>query len=333
MVRYRFGAVTVHSGLPLPGYARYRTRSSDGHGTVTVRPAGPPPSGTPLWRLRGARGALDVSITADGRHLVTADGLAPCTVGPGPTVAWHVGAAPSVDDADFLLSTIVPWALGRQLDVAVLHAATVVGPAGAVLLCGRSGAGKSTLSAALHRQVGWRLFGDDSAVLCVDAGRPAVYSCSREVRLWADAGKLLQMGAGVPLPRYQTKHRYAVDGAAGDPVPVVAVVRLTEPASAGRPALTRLSGPEGIVLIRDGLKRLAPLSPAELAREFEFLIRWGAGVPAAALQYPHSSDALAPAMRLIVDLAGSPAGHRRDATRQARSAAGRATASDDRRTA
>lgn len=307
MIRYRFGAVTVDSGVPLPGYARYRTRSHGGRGSVTVSRAGTPPTGTPLRRFRGARGVLDVSVTTDGRHLVTADGLAPCTVGPGSTVAWHVGEAPSADDADFLLSTIVPWALGRQPEVAVLHAATVVGPAGAVLLCGRSGAGKSTLSTALHRQVGWRLFGDDSAVMCVDDGRPAVYSCSREVRLWADAGELLQMEAGVPLPRYRTKHRYPVVDSADDPVPMVAVIQLMEPAIPAQgvaiePALTRLSGAEGIVTIRDGIKRIAPLSSAEAAQEFDFLIRWGAGVPVAALRYPRSIDTLATAIRLIVGL-------------------------------
>jgi hypothetical protein len=86
---------------------------------------------------------------------------------------------------------------------------------------------------------------------------------------------------------------------------MVAVIRLTKPAMpaiGAQPALTRLSGAEGIVTIRDGLKRIAPLSSAEAAQEFDFLIRWGAGVPAAALWYPRSADTLATAIQLIVGL-------------------------------
>jgi hypothetical protein len=321
-VRYRFGAVTVCSGVPLPGYARYRTPAGAGRRLVTVRRAGRvPPAATPLCRHRTARGLLEIGVTAGGHRVVSAQGLAACTVGPGAAVAWHVGEAPSADDADFLLSMIIPWALGTEPDTSVLHAATVVGPAGAVLLCGPSGAGKSTLSMALHRAVGWRLFGDDSAVLCIDDDRPVVYSCSREVRLWADAAELLGLGPGVPLPRYRTKSRHPVDGAADDPVPVAAIVQLVNPSTPGPPpawapaisrtlndhpdeptVLTRLSGTEGIVALRNGLMRIAPLTAAQAAREFAFMVRWGAGVPAAALRYPRSIDALPAAIRRIVGL-------------------------------
>jgi hypothetical protein len=174
----------------------------------------------------------------------------------------------------------------------------------------------------VHRTRGLRLFGDDAAVLSIEDGRPAVSSCSREVRLWADSGDLLGMAGGVPLARYGSKHRYAVDDAAEDAVPVAAVLRLVDPnASPAGPRwgttiarvlnhegpLVPLSRAEGVVALRNGLMRLAPITGDEAAREFAFLVRWGAGVPMAVLRYTPSPEALRTAVEIVAALGAGTA--------------------------
>jgi len=105
-----------------------------------------------------------MAMAPDGGHVVTSDEVAACTLEPdGHTLLWHLGQdQPGPDDVDFVVATVLPRALTRQR-AHVLHAATVVGPKGAVLLCGLSGIGKSTTAAALHRATGWPLLGDDAA--------------------------------------------------------------------------------------------------------------------------------------------------------------------------
>lgn len=345
-MRYRFGAVEVRSSVALPGYARYQERGAGAWQVITVdRAREPAPPATPLWHHHGPRGLLRVGRTTDGHLLVTAEGLATCAIGPDRTVTWHVDGTPHADDADFLIGTIVAWVLARQPGLAVLHAATVTGPAGAVLVCGPSGAGKSTLSTAVHHRLGWRLFGDDAAVMSVGDAGPVVYSCSREVRLWTRSSALLGLPPGVPLPRYGDKGRHRIGGGARRPVPVVAVVLLVTPAAVTDPlstavtttatacrtpgvervrayrpdetvALTRLTAGESIVVLRNNLVRPAPNTLEEARDEFGFLVRWGAGVPVWALRYPRTEEALSGAIQLVastaapvaISTAGAPAG-------------------------
>ncbi|ONH23982.1 hypothetical protein BL253_31375 [Pseudofrankia asymbiotica] len=233
-------------------------------------------------------------VADGGRHVLAADGLSAFTLRADGTVDWHLCGEPHTAETDYLVATVVPWALARRPDTEVLHAATLVSPAGALLLCGPSGAGKSTLAAALHHRIGWPLLGDDSAVLRLaddeDPGplgarpsggasqhsprRARVLSCSREVRLWDESSRLLGLGAGIPLPHYGAKSRHVVAGNADRPVPVAAVVRIDPPdgsrarAGAGTPVdMTDAAGAAGAG--EDGASApsspvaVAPLRPAE----------------------------------------------------------------------
>lgn len=320
LVDYRFGAVDVRCDVVLPGYSRY-LRRADGETptpdavpsarpTITIRRVPTPPPAGPddrfLLRLPTRRGPVEVRTGPGGTRVVTAAGLAPYTLYPGRRVSWHGARDPSAAEADHLVATILPWTLASDPDSPVLHAGALVGPTGAVLLCGASGAGKSTLSAALHRRLGWPLLGDDAALLRLVDGQPYVLSCSREVRLWDDAGRLLGMGTGIPLPRYGTKSRHPVDGAADRPVRVAAVIRIDAPPPAsGTAALGRLHPIDGILLLRSGRMRTEAISVADAAREFDFLTRWSGSVGFAALRYPHVPTALDEAVGLLADLAAT----------------------------
>ncbi|SBW22534.1 hypothetical protein FDG2_2780 [Candidatus Protofrankia californiensis] len=321
--RYRFGAVEVCSDIRLTGYERYQAAENKPQLSVTVRRSPPPITGRLLGRCHGRHGLLEIRDGPDGSRMIAAEGLAPYTLHPDATVTWHLTDEPTADDTDFLVSTILPRTLTTMPGAAVLHAASLVGPHGAVLLCGPSGAGKSTLSMALHHHRGWHVFGDDAAVIRLDDGRPVVLSCSREVRLWTDAGDLLGMGAGIPLPRYGSKSRHPVAEPATEPAQVVAVVQLVDPAAAPpitiinrSPAvwssphtgvsLVRLRAADGIAALRSSLMRLAVMSLPEAAGEFTFLTSWSRTVTFTALRYPPTPEALIDAMAALSTLAGNP---------------------------
>jgi hypothetical protein len=70
---------------------------------------------------------------------------------------------------DRLLQPIILQALGKQ----ALHAAAVVGPTGAIAICGNKGSGKSTLGFAM-RQAGYWQLADDAVVLQLEQDRVSV---------------------------------------------------------------------------------------------------------------------------------------------------------------
>lgn len=326
---YRFGAVEVRCDVPLPGYDGYLVDGRDDLGDDPPGPAEDLPvvvvsatratadRGPLLTRLSTRRGPLQVHAANGSDRVVTPDGLAAYTLRADRRVVWHLPAGgPTEDEADHFVAALLPWALASGPGTPVLHAATLVAPAGAILLVGRSGAGKSTLSTALHRRLGWTLLGDDAAVLRLVGDEAQVLSCSREVRLWDDAGVLLGLGAGIPLPRYGTKSRHRVAGPAERPVPVAAVILVDSPAEPiddvhpapddeTAPALTPMRAVDGLLLLRAGLMRMALIPVADASREFAFLTRWMRGVTFAALRYPHQPTALDEAVGLIAEFAGS----------------------------
>ncbi|OHV36069.1 MULTISPECIES: hypothetical protein [Pseudofrankia] len=354
LAHYRFGAVEVRADVRLPGYDRYLAlvpaqrvagdgmpgaapekaaqaqdlQQSPAPYVITVR-RGPAevPAGQRLARIRVRRGDVEIRAVDGGGLALLTEGLAPYSLpaGGGEEISWHLRGAPSPAEADHLIGSAVPWALAARRDTEVLHSATLVSPAGAVLLTGRSGRGKSTLSMALHQRLGWPLLGDDAAVLHLTGNEPRVLSCSREVRLWHDSGQLLGLGEGTVLTRYATKSRHAVAGDAHKPVTVTAVISLDPPAGdpdravpkgnlsgtqtahapdlAERPELTRTRSVDGVLMLRAGLMRTALLDVDLAAEEFRFLTRWARGVTFARLRYPHSPAALDTAVGLLADFA------------------------------
>ncbi len=97
--------------------------------------------------------------------------------------------------AAWLSATPAFWLLGRVLESAdrhLLHAATLTRPArgDAVLLFAPSGTGKTTTGLALARN-GYRLLGDDAAVVDPSADGPLVWSLPRAIRLHRQTVTLL----------------------------------------------------------------------------------------------------------------------------------------------
>jgi hypothetical protein len=291
--RYRLGAVGVDSDVTLDGFEHCLADPSGCPFQVRVRRAGPAPDGGELV-LRAVRGdrATEVRRHGDGSFTVTNDAYSTTTVeADGGTIWWHLAdRGPTVDDTEFLTTTVIPRALTRA-GVPVLHGASILAPGGALLLTGPSGAGKSTAAAALHRATGWPLLGDDAAVLGLADGRPTVRSCARDVRLWEDARHLLGMGAGTRLPRFADgggKARHTVAEPPRAAVPVRVVARLVP---GDEPAVLRTPPAKRVAVTRNQLMRLDRTDRSGQAGEFAFLVQWARMVPMVELRHPRDGIA------------------------------------------
>ena len=114
------------------------------------------------------------------------DGICDFSVRLEPEKPWRRWVRPSVAiQGDYILPDAAPMALGHGLLAAemgmnlqmalgqkswlLLHAASVEKDGRALILTGESGAGKSTLAALLGER-GWRLMGDEFALLGLEDG-------------------------------------------------------------------------------------------------------------------------------------------------------------------
>jgi len=143
-----------------------------------------------------------------------ADGLADFTVRLEPERPWRQWLRPSVAiRGDYILPDAAPLSLahgllaaemGMNLQMALgqrryllLHAATVERDGRAIVMTGESGAGKSTLAALLGER-GWRLMGDEFALLDMESF--ALLPFPRAISL--KNGSIAVMEAEVPAGRF-----------------------------------------------------------------------------------------------------------------------------------
>jgi hypothetical protein len=113
-----------------------------------------------------------------------------------------------VDVARLLLETPSAELLARRGYV-VVHAGTVVGPAGAVVIRGRSGAGKSTLVAAAFR-AGFDVLGDETVLVARD-DCDRLAATVRDVSVLPDMARLLGIEAGSHAARVGDRHKRRID--------------------------------------------------------------------------------------------------------------------------
>jgi len=143
--------------------------------------------GPVAFRIGSAwRAPLDALARLYAGYPAPADGLCDFTVRLEPERPWRRFVRPSVAiRGDYVLPDAAPLPLahgllaaemGMNLQMALgqrrwllLHAATVEKDGRAIVMTGESGAGKSTLAALLGER-GWRLMGDEFALVDLDAG-------------------------------------------------------------------------------------------------------------------------------------------------------------------
>jgi HprK-related kinase A len=257
------------------------------------------------------KGPVDALAGLYADYPAPAEEVCDFTVRLEPEKPWRRWLRPSVAiHGDYMLPDAVPLSLahgllaaemGMNLQMALgqkrfllLHAATVEKQGRVVVLTGESGAGKSTLAALLGER-GWRLMGDEFALL--DCESRLLHPFPRAVSLKNGSIEVMRRIAGDErmgpvlegTPKGTIRHlKPRAD----------AVARMGEP---GRPAL--------ILFPRFGPERaLRPVGPAEVfvrltqastnyvalgGRGFDALAHLVGTCPAMAIDYPDADTAVA----------------------------------------
>jgi HprK-related kinase A len=228
-----------------------------------------------------------------------------------PERPWRRWLRPSLAiQGDYILPDAAPMALahgllaaemGMNLQMALglkqyllLHAASVEKEGRALILTGESGAGKSTLAALLGER-GWRLMGDEFALLGLDDG--ALRPFPRAVSLKNGAIRLMEREVGPS--RFGPRLDGTPKGA----------IRHLRPNAAALDAMAEPARPALILFPRFGeAAAVRPIGQAEVfmrltqastnyvalgAAAFEALTRLVGDCPAAAIDYPDADSAIA----------------------------------------
>jgi len=173
---------------------------------------------------------------------------------------------PGVEDGKvrlFLLGSSFA-ALLQQRGLLALHGCAVEVKNRAAVIVGPSGCGKSTLAAALHQR-GYRVMADDVSVISFSsAGIPLVISAYPQLKLWADAMKLVGQNQE-DLPRVRAElEKYALplgEGFARHPAPLQLVYELTV-SNSPEFKLTSLQGTDKLTVLMKHTYRLQFLAGA-----------------------------------------------------------------------
>jgi len=163
--------------------------------------------GSVVFRVGSAwRAPIDALGALYTGYPAAADGICDFTVRLEPEKPWRRWLRPSLSiQGDYILPDAAPMALahgllaaemGMNLQMALgqknwllLHAASVEKDGRALILTGESGAGKSTLAALLGER-GWRLMGDEFALLDPESG--ALHPFPRAISLKNGAIRVME---------------------------------------------------------------------------------------------------------------------------------------------
>ncbi len=267
--------------------------------------------GPVAFRIGSAwRAPLDALARLYAAYPAPEDGLADFTVRLEPEKPWRRFLRPSVAiRGDYILPDAAPLALahgllaaemGMNLQMALgqknwllLHAATVEKDGRALIMTGESGAGKSTLAALLGER-GWRLMGDEFALLDMATG--ALLPFPRAVSL--KNGAIRVMEAEVPADRFGPLLKDTPKGAIRHMRPNGAA--LTRMAEGAMPSLILFPrfGPAADVRgvgKAEVFMRLTQASTNYVAlgrRGFDALTRLVESNPALAIDYPDTDTAI-----------------------------------------
>lgn len=238
------------------------------------------------------------------------DGLCDFTVRLEPERPWRRWIRPSVAiQGDYILPDAAPLALahgllaaemGMNLQMALgqknyllLHAATVEKDGRALIMTGESGAGKSTLAALLGER-GWRLMGDEFALLDMESGDLVPFP--RAISLKNGAIKVME--AEVAADRFGPRLDGTPKGAIRHLRPNDAAIgRMGEGASPALILFPRFGEAEAVRQIgaAEIFMRLTQASTNYVAlgrRGFDALTTLIAAHPALAIDYPDTGTAV-----------------------------------------
>jgi len=177
---YQAFGLTIESALPCP-----ELLPAEGSPDVTIRYGAVPDD------LESVQQQGDCYQVNSGAFLLKLNGIAKYIVTAGEQII--IERVPGAQDNEvrlFLLGSAFA-ALLQQRGLLPLHGCAVEVNGGAAVFLGPSGCGKSTLAGALHQR-GYRVMADDVCNISFSpAGAPLVLSAYPQLKLWADALKIL----------------------------------------------------------------------------------------------------------------------------------------------
>jgi len=253
---------------------------------------------------------LDVLARLYEPYPAPRDRICDFTVRLEPEKPWRRFVRPSVAiKGDYVLPDAAPMALahgllaaemGMNLQMALgqkryllLHASSAEKDGRAILMTGESGAGKSTLAALLGER-GWRLMGDEFALLDVASGKLLPFP--RAVSLKNGAIKVMEAEVaperfgprleGTPkgVIRHMQPNREAIGRMAESARPALILF----PRFGQAPAIRAVGAAEVFMRLTQASTNYVNLG----RRGFDALNRLIAGVPALAIDYPDTDTAI-----------------------------------------
>ena len=265
------------------------------------------------------RAPLDALAALYADYPKPADGLCDFTVRLEPERPWRRFIRPSVAiRGDYILPDAAPLSLahgllaaemGMNLQMALgqkryllLHAATVEKDGRALVMTGESGAGKSTLAALLGER-GWRLMGDEFALLDMESGMLLPFPRAISLK----NGAIAVMEAEVDPSRFGPRLDGTPKGAIRHLLPDArALAAMDQPARAKLIVFPNFGAQtaQREVLPSETFVRLTQASTNYVAlgeRGFDALTALVRSVPAHAIDYPDTATALAQVKRLWRD--------------------------------
>lgn len=294
---YDFAGLKVCSPFPLPGLRPFRGDEDVRGATVRLScgKGSPPGALRPLFRWQGRYGLALRSQGNDfllesarhGSFLITEAGRS-ITCFPGCMKT-------SSGTEETLVRRILPRIVQLHGGIA-LHGAALSDGQAVFLLLGDSKAGKSTLAAVLSRELGWKIFSDDTSILGL-SGAPAVVSPST-------LGVCLRQDSlsGLNIPRAEqrrlladeTKYWHCVeDGRTLLPQRIQAFLWLkTLPTNRDTVEFNPIPGRDSLFVLIRQLVRFNPTDRALEARLFQSLSELAAAIPMYALAYPRGFEKL-----------------------------------------
>ena len=238
------------------------------------------------------------------------DGIADFTVRLEPEKPWRRWLRPSVRiGGDYMLPDAAPLPLeqgilaaemGMNLQMALgwrrhvlLHASCVERDGRALVMTGASGSGKSTLAAMLGER-GWRLMGDEFALLDLESGE--IFAFPRLISLKNGAIKVLEEEAGTgrfgPLlaatPKGDIRHLVPRQDAIGRMMQGAPPAMLLFPRFGHAGAVRAMAKSETFVRLTQASTNYVALGEAGFAA----LSRFVDSVPANAIDYGSGEEAM-----------------------------------------
>ena len=299
---YMFGGLLFQSGFPLSDLCPLQHIGNGIEPDIFLEYSDQPPverTGDLIYRWQGR---YKLVLEAHGRDwLLRGDaGIMMLISGCGTRALCH---CPDSSTSPLFLSIMVRRILPRLCALhnrLVLHAASLVGDTGAIVVFGGSGSGKSTLTTALARSLDWSILADDMPIfrdLSSENAGTIPHACKSlpGVSLWRRSKEAVGPDDRYCeiIPGYQDKYWCVPPRKGGaEQAPVRAIFCIGLPSTDRAIEWKQLSGADPMVIAASQMVLFNPASKQEREQGMAQVKSLIETVPTYAISYPRDFAAL-----------------------------------------